>query len=352
MLSKAPEWKSYKEAPIKGNLLKRFLKSRFRFVDYPFVMAYRGFGNTQKMLVQGHVFRGMTQIKPTKKKSLKNLVNLIKMYLVRTVDEATVTLHLPDGNIEAATNDNGYFEFELEDHQLPVGWHTFKISLNETLVEGQEKVEAITEVLITDKADYGIISDVDDTLLVSNITNPLKNAYLLITRSSEGRRPFEGTVDFYQQLNCGRGDVHNPFFFVSSAEWNFYEYFKSFMDFHEVPKGILQLRELKDHWTDFLNTDFKNHQHKTEKIDRILRFYPDSAFVLIGDNGQQDINIYKEIVSRFPNRIKAVYIRMVNPKRKARIEEKFTEAVFEGIPTLQFEHSAEAEKHASELGLI
>lgn len=354
MISEAPQWQSYKDAPIKGNRFKRFFKSLFRYVDYPFIMAYRGFGSPQALIIQGHVFRGMAMTRPSKKKkSLKNFINLIKRFLVKTVAGAEVELRLPNGKtFTQKTNDNGFYQFEIKQHELENGWQKAALRLNEVLVENQEKVEAHTDILITDKVQYGIISDIDDTLLVSHITKRFRKFYLLITRNSESRKPFEGTVELYQKLNRGTQALDNPFFFVSSSEWNLYDFLVRFMQFHKVPKGVLMLKELKDHWSDFLTSGYRNHNHKIEKIKRLLHLYPESKFILIGDNGQHDTIIYKKIVADYPGRIKAIYIRKVSKKRAPQVEEILSRDELKDVPTLQFVNSNEAEQHARNLGLI
>lgn len=354
MISNPPQWSSYKEAPIKGSWFRRFFKGLFRYVDYPFVMAYRGFGSPSQLIIQGHVFRGMAMAKASKKKrSFKNFVNLIKRFLVRTVPGANVQLCLPNGKkYTANTNEEGFFQFEVDDHGLNIGWQKAAIRLKDNIVEGQEKVEATAELMITEKIQYGIISDIDDTLLVSHITKRFKKFYLLITRNSESRKPFEGTVELYQKLNRGTSNLNNPFFYVSSSEWNLYDFLLRFMEFHEVPKGVLMLKELKDHWSDFFKSGYGNHNHKLDKIESLLAIFPQSEFILIGDNGQHDTMIYKQIVKTHPGRIKAIYIRRVSKKRSKMVEEILGDKELTKVPTLQFENSAEAEQHARSIGLI
>ncbi|MGB0177786.1 MAG: phosphatase domain-containing protein, partial [Owenweeksia sp.] len=225
MISSPPEWSSYKEAPISGNWFKRWIKSRFRFVDYPFLLAYRGYGNKDEMLIQGHVFRGMALHRPRRRYSAwKNFVALIKMFMVRTIPDAAVQLECQGKFYTAQTNPNGFFEFRVENPQLEKGWHSFELKLIDELVEGQEEVQVQSEILIEYEFEFGLISDIDDTFLVSHVTKFARKLYVLLTKNAETRKPVKGVVEFYRKLSTGVEEPTNPFFYVSSSEWNLYDF--------------------------------------------------------------------------------------------------------------------------------
>lgn len=54
-----------------------------------------------------------------------------------------------------------------------------------------------------------------------------------------------------------------------------------------------------------------HRDHKLGAIEELLRRYPELRFILIGDSGQKDTEIYREVVERHPDRVLAVYIRDV-----------------------------------------
>ncbi len=353
MISKPPEWADYKEAPITGSWFKRWLKSRFRFVDYPFLLAYRGYGNPDTFIIQGHVFRGMALSRPRKRHSAwKNFIGLIKMFLIRTVPQVRVQLNMDGIKHTAETNENGFFEFEINSHGLHHGWHQFDLMLLDELVEGQEEISLEAEVMIQDDFEYGLISDIDDTFLVSHVTKGLRKLYLLLTKNSESRKPFKGVVNFYNLLGEGVSSKPNPFFYVSSSEWNLYDFLIRFMRFHDLPKGVLQLKDLKDSWTDFFKSGFGSHDHKRLKIERILKMYPDKQFILLGDNGQHDPYIYRKIAEDFPGQVKAIYIRAVKRSHRDEVNRELAKIDAKAIPSLQFKRSAEAMEHARREGFI
>ncbi|WP_422004084.1 App1 family protein [Roseivirga pacifica] len=353
MISAHPEWSSYKEAPIRGNLFEKWWKSRFRFVDYPFLLVYRGFGNSQKCHLQGHVFQGMALNKPKKKASAwQNFIALLKMFLVKTVAKAKVEITVNGKHYHTQTNDQGFFDLEIEGHGLSTGWHQVSYELKETLVDGQERVNVKSETLITEAFEHGLISDIDDTFLVSHVTKKPKKLFTLLTKNANTRKPVEGVVKFYKALSNGHSKSENPFFYVSSSEWNLYEFLVNFNQIHELPKGVLLLKELKDSFLDFFKSGYGSHRHKVDKIERILRLYPNQQFVLLGDNGQHDPQIYLEIAAAHPGQIKAVYIRGVKHNHWNETEGTLSQIKALEISTKQFKHSSEAFDHAKEIGLI
>ncbi len=353
MISSPPEWASYKDAPIRGGHLKRWLKSRFRYVDYPFLQGFRGFGNSDYYFVQGHVFRGMAMAKPRRRTSaFKNFISLVKMFLVRTIAGAKVELHTGKGIINTTTTEDGFFEFKVFKHNLNPGWHTVMLRLGDELVEGQEEVSVKVKVFIGRQFDYGCISDIDDTFLVSHVTKAWRKLYLLTTKDPETRKPFKGVVQLYQELRGGSHENPNPFFYVSSSEWNLYDFLLRFIEFNDLPRGVLQLKQIKDSFTDFFKSGYGSHDHKRIKVQRILEMYPDQQFILLGDNGQHDPHIYYRIVRENPGRIKAIYIRAVKRSHKKRVNQIVEKIMALDIPILQFKHSADARKHAREHGFI
>jgi phosphatidate phosphatase APP1 len=320
--------------------MHRTLKRVFRYVDYPFLISYRGFGNAQTLILQGHVFRGMAMLSfNTKRKSLKNLIQLIKMFLVRTVGKATIEMHLKGETYAQHTNAQGFFEFNIANHGLAEGWYEVLVKLKSKLVEGQETVEVKAHLLIARQPKRVVVSDIDDTLLVSHITKLWRKIYLLVSRNPQSRKPFKGVVQLYQKLHAEQ----NPVFYVSSSEWNLYEFLRAFMQFHKLPKGVLQLKDLKSSWRHFFSKRRNGHHHKREKIERLLALYPQSKFVLLGDNGQQDPYIYKHLAEKYPHQIRIVLIREINSRKAPGTKKLLATLKQKNIPYCVFKNSAAAE---------
>ena len=310
-------------------------------------------GSEQTWFIQGHVFKGMALRSPRKNATLwQNVVSMLKMFMVRTVEGARVELCFQGHGFITETDAQGFFEFRIEPKQLPQGWQSYELKLLDEVVEGQEEVSVQSEALIAYDFEYGLISDIDDTFLVTHVTNKLRKLYTLLTNDFESRKPVEGVVQFYQALCDGVTQRSNPFFYVSSSEWNLYEFLVNFTQTHNLPKGVFQLKEIKDQFMDFFRSGYGSHDHKRKKIERILRLYPERSFIMLGDNGQHDPQIYAEVAQQYPQQIKAVYIRGVKKGHWPQTEAQLTLIRAHSIPALQFEHSREAFEHAQEQGFI
>jgi phosphatidate phosphatase APP1 len=123
------------------------------------------------------------------------------------------------------------------------------------------------------------------------------------------RLPFEGVAEFYRALQNGAGgSENNPIFYVSSSPWNLYTLLIELFKKREIPLGPLFLKDFGAH-TIFNASDHQTH--KLENIRRVLDTYPHLPFILIGDDGEQDPQIYRRIVSEYPEKIRVIYIRKV-----------------------------------------
>ena len=113
------------------------------------------------------------------------------------------------------------------------------------------------------------------------------------------RVPFAGAPELYRDL----ADGGNPFFYVSSSPWNLHSFLSAFLDHRDFPRGPILLRDL-------IGTR-AGRARKHERIEEILALHPQLRFVLIGDSGERDPQIYADIVRDHPGRVLAVYIREV-----------------------------------------
>lgn len=201
-------------------------------------------------------------------------------------------------------------------------------------------------------ARFGVISDIDDTVLWTNVTNKLNMLRMLARSNAHTRKPFKGVAAFYRALRDGAaGNENNPVFYVSSSPWHLFNPLVEFLRLQGIPVGPLLLKELD---VRKLFGPGRHRTHKLDKIEHILSFYPHLPFVLIGDSGEQDPEIYAEIVQRHPKQVRVIYIRNVNPD-PARIEaldHLIDEVRTSGAQLILSPDSIAAAAHAAGEGLI
>jgi phosphatidate phosphatase APP1 len=195
-------------------------------------------------------------------------------------------------------------------------------------------------VLVPSKqARFGVISDIDDTVVTSNVTSKVRMIMTVALTNARTRKPFKGVAAFYRALHAGV----NPVFYVSKSPWNLYAPIVEYLAVQGLPEGPLMLRDF----------GFRaEKEHKRKAIEAILNTYPKLQFVLSGDSGEQDPQIYADIMRRFPKRIRAIYIRSVNLKRVEEIQKLAMEVAKTGCQLILAEDAETAAVHAAAEGLI
>lgn len=251
---------------------------------------------------------------------------------------------------------DGFFRFEIP-LEIPVrsGWHEVQVFLLNRRNEAKTKAEGKGTVYIPYKNQYAFISDIDDTFLISHSSNLRKRIFVMLTENAHSRQPFEGVVKHYQLLaKAGLQDKHdetNPFFFVSSSEWNLYDYIREFCIKYEMPRGVYLLNQIKQ-FSQIWKTGQNNHSTKFMRAVRILEAFPDQKFILLGDDTQEDPTIYASIVEHFPTKILAVYLRKVRKRTKPTVLPAIEKMKAAGVLCCYFANSSEAISHSATIGLI
>jgi phosphatidate phosphatase APP1 len=172
--------------------------------------------------------------------------------------------------------------------------------------------------------------------------------------NAKTRLPFAGVSEFYKSLQLGRnGKRNNPFFYVSSSPWNMYDLLRDFLDLNEIPAGPLLLRDFGLTNNALVKGGGGHMGHKFKEIERILMTYPDLNFVLVGDSGQEDPKIYREVALRFPGRVLAIYIRDVQLAEREKIAIDISKELFaQKLEMVIVDNTSEAADHAAKTGLI
>ena len=319
------------------------------------LVPYLGFGNAGKIWVKGRVLDEHSFREQSGQDSRwSNLVALYRRLESDEVAGAHVRAQFQGKSYDGVTDEGGYFSFEIvPDAPLPGGWHKVELELPDSAGTDGQPVRATAEVTVpAATARFGVISDIDDTVLWTNVTNKLNMALMLVKSNAHTRKPFKGVAAFYRALNKGAsGNDDNPVFYVSSSPWHLFGPLVEFLRVQGIPVGPLLLRELG------LREVFKltsHGNHKLSKIELILSFYPDMQFVLIGDSGEQDPEIYTEVLRRHPKSVKVIYIRNVNPdpSRIDAIDKLIDEVSATGTQLILAPDSVFAASHAAAEGLI
>lgn len=321
--------------------------------QHQFLKIYHGYGHKHNLTVYGHVYeKKFTNRRKYNNNILSNIIYLIKLFFIKPVAAAKVQLVWRSQVLYGITEYDGFYKFEwVSDEDVPAGWHLVTIHLlgeNGLIVKTAEG-----KVFVPHVTQYGFISDIDDTVMVSHSATIFKRLRVLFTKDPLSRRSFEDIGRYYKLLSTAHttGEVPNPFFYVSSSEWNLYDELVEFFEHNKLPDGIFLLSQLK-RWYQLFKTGKTKHEGKLLRVYRILSAFPNQQFILIGDNSQADPAIYKMICEKRPEKIFAVYIRNVVKKNAVATKELLDSIDKIGIHTCLFNNSGEAILHSRKIGLI
>lgn len=352
----APSPLSVKQPTLQKGGWRNKILTALRISNRPTVKVYRGFGTPTHLTIQGHVLR-LGPVDRTKytRNFWINTFAVLRLFIIKPYPKARVRLQGTATSVEAETDADGFFRLEwTPDTPLSPGWHSVQVDLIAGPAGHQQPITSGTgNVHVPYVTQYGFISDIDDTFLVSHSATKFKRLLVLLTENAHSRSPFEGVVRHYQALSQAgtTRDAPNPFFYVSSSEWNLYDYILEFSRKHELPTGVLMLSQLK-RFRQLWQTGQNKHLTKLDRIARILAAFPNHEFVLLGDDTQADPTIYDNVVDHYPTQIRCVYLRQVGPTPKADVQAIVANIEAAGIPCCYFAHSSGAMDHSKRIGLI
>ncbi|WP_233350229.1 App1 family protein [Kushneria phosphatilytica] len=330
------------------------------------IHSYRGYGSRTEVFLIGRVFRQPGLNLPTRQDSLmSDLVDLVRRSIRWGIHDVEVEIRVNDTRCVVTTDRYGYFHANIElDEPLPADrvWHQADFRLltgsgdpGSRRARATAGATASTDIYVPPPdVDRVVISDIDDTVMHTGVANKLTMFYRLFFEKAERRTAFPGVASFYQGLHEGAdGQRQRPMLYVSRGPWSIYEVLETFFQINRIPVGpVLFLRE----WGLTLQHPMpqKAEDHKQTLIEKMLSLYEDMPFVLIGDSGQHDPEVYAQIVRDHPGRISNIYIRDVSRdgRRSDAIRELADEVSRSDCTLTLAEDSATLAEHAHQHGLV
>lgn len=188
--------------------------------------------------------------------------------------------------------------------KLPLGvakpgqWLSYK-----AIVPSSHKRDYVGDVQFIPETGLSVISDVDDTIKISQV---LDKKALVKNTFAEPYRVTDGFPEYYAKLKTQGAYFH----YVSASPWQLYPSLKPFMN-ENYPKGTVSLRNFRIKDSSLIKFLQSSADYKVAQISRIIRRYPKHQFILIGDSGEHDPEVYATVYQQFPKNIKAIQIRAV-----------------------------------------
>jgi len=201
-------------------------------------------------------------------------------------------------------------------------------------------------------ADVVVVSDIDDTIIDSGIAHGLlATVTTALLRDASTRVPLEGAAELYRAMARDADGPERPFIYLSTSPWNLARFLQRFLEQHRFPAGPLLLTDWGPGAGGLLRVG--TEQHKLTALRQLAELFPGPRFVLVGDNGQQDAEIYRTFALEHPGRVAAIYIRLAadDPVRQQRLSECARALGEAAVPFVVAADSADMLRHAQEHGL-
>ena len=293
------------EVRVKRAAARRLVARGWR----PRVVPFTGYGDTGWVRVMARVLLAP----PGASRDLARDSRGWRRFLPPTVSGVPVTIRAGETEHVVTSGADGYVDVRLEAPMEP-GWGEVQLSVGD-----EEPVPAPVRI-VGPTASVGLVSDVDDTVIVTMLPRPLlafRNAFLL--RESD-RQPVPGMAGLYQDLAATHPDL--LVVYLSTGAWNTAVALQQFLARHGYPPGPLLLTD----WGPTPEGWFRSgNVHKQGQLRRLFEELPQLRWLLVGDDGQHDPALYAEATETWPDRIRAVLIRRLT----------IPQQVGHGIPALR-----------------
>ena len=244
-----------------------------------------------------------------------NSYRLIKLYSPKKVKEQSLHLYYQNEKIwELKLDEAGYFRATLDlIETINFEPNEIRYYLGDNKTEVYKPEYSKNNIYTIPDDGKIVVSDIDDTVLISHATSKWKKFTTLIKYSAFQRKQVEAMNQFFQQMNKEHG-----FIYLSNSEMNLYPLIKNFLSKYHFPKGPLFLREHMNLLQIFnrKRRSIQTKHHKEQTLTLLMQSYAHKKFILVGDSGQKDPEIYFNIAKMFKNQVETIYIREVSGSRK------------------------------------
>ncbi|PFG41377.1 phosphatidate phosphatase APP1 [Isoptericola jiangsuensis] len=275
----------------------------------PRVQPFTGYGSPDRVRVLARVLLSPPQA--ARRDERRAARRGFRHFLTVPAPQTDVRLHVGGRTYAVVTDRSGYVDVEIDlDAPLGPGWQDVTIEPRDPVrdVVGERAVAPL--LVLAPAARFGVISDVDDTTLVTAVPRPLLATWNTFVRHGTARRAVPGMPVLYRRLRDEHADA--VVVYLSNGAWNIAGALRAFLSRNEYPAGPLLLTD----WGPTLTGWFRSGPaHKASSIDLLMSRFPDVRWLLVGDDGQHDPEIYARAVERWPGRVRAVAIRQVGGGR-------------------------------------
>ncbi len=270
------------------------------------IVIYHAYGNNHQVIVQGRMEKKKDFKKVTQDDGwFRNLWRRLRQVEGDEIESENINLSINQETFKTKGDDEGYFEFNVKTKQLlPMGYQ--KIVLN---IDGNKNLHETKATIIDNTPLVGIISDFDDTIIVSDVTNKIKLGFNTMFKNYKQRTLVPTMLERFEKILAQNPQgTPSTLFVLSGSPQQLFIPVEEFLDYYHFPKRTLILKKAHGENLDPLTDQFA---YKTQKIERLIKLYPHMKWVMFGDSGEKDYQVYKAIKEKYPKKVKSYYIRNV-----------------------------------------
>ena len=270
------------------------------------IVIYNAYGNNHQVIVQGRMERKRDFRRVSKDDGLlRNFWRRIKQVKADDIKNTNINLSINHETFKTKGDDEGYFEFNVTTKQLlPMGVQ--KIVLN---IEGNKNLHETNATIVDNTSLIGIISDFDDTIIISDVSNKISLGINTMFKNYKQRTLVPTMLERFQKILAQNPKgMPSTLFILSGSPQQLFTPVEEFLDYYHFPKHTLILKKAHGENLDPLTDQFA---YKTQKIERLIKLYPNMQWVMFGDSGEKDYQVYKAIEEKYPKKVKSYFIRDV-----------------------------------------
>ena len=262
----------------------------------PVVIPYSGYGGDGWIRVLCRVLL----VRPPKNRKTRATIRGWRSFVSIPVADSAVTVRAGDQEFVVHADRGGVVDVDLS-VELSPGVHTIRLQASDSV-----EVEARIYV-VGPEARLGIVCDIDDTVMVTALPRPFLAAWNTFVLDEHARRPVPGMAVMLERLS--RENPGAPVIYLSTGAWNVAPTLDRFMSRHLYPSGTMLLTD----WGPTHDRLFRSgREHKRDSLARLATEFPAVRWVLIGDDGQHDEELYREFITAHPDTVAAVAIRQLS----------------------------------------
>lgn len=268
------------------------------------IEIYSAYGNTHKVIIQGRMLKVKSFKKVEKSDSwFRNFWRRVKGIESDEIANKKIVARFDNVEFSTKSDDEGYFNFDIKSKKpFKSGYKHINLNIN-----NNPNIHKTKAKIFPNKPLVGIISDFDDTIVVSNVTNKIKLGINNFFKNYKQRQLIESMRERFEKILLKNPKSSpNPLFIISGSPSQFFKSIEGFLNYYKFPNHILMLKKIHGNNKDSL---FKQFDYKYKKIKRLFQLYPNIKWIMFGDSGEQDFEVYKTLKEKYPNKIIKYYIR-------------------------------------------